>query len=103
MTDELRPSLSALATKCRTIAGIYAGSFWRHYKSGDIYEVTGATIREADGIPMISYKPVSKTDEDTTGLVISRPASEWEEYIIPDDGSAIHPRFSRVHKVESYA
>lgn len=65
------------------------GSYWRHIESGDVYEVTGHSIREDDGEPLISYQrwqdsPIMRVvgRADITDIVFSRPLSEWKERFV---------------------
>ena len=94
-----------------------AGAFWRHSKSGDVYEVTGHSARESDGAIEIIYKPARHSDAyvlqyvdgtaicSETGdqvyahLSFHRPIGEWEE-LVDEPVSLSHgrARYTPVHK-----
>jgi hypothetical protein len=102
---EDRPSLTSLAARCRHFTGTFGGTYWRHQKSGGLYQITHASIRECDGTPEFNYVPIAEpemrdglvlhrvTDERLDGLSFHRPVSEWLEVT---DGPDPKPRFIRV-------
>ena len=120
-----RPTLSQLAARCRIASmEIPAGSFWKHYKSDDVYEVIGMSIREADGDVEVLYRPAPRLEEDRYGgleryyinepdlsfLSLHRPVSEWQEFVtveLPNSTDLNNTleieRFRRVRRVEVYA
>ena len=115
-----RPTLSRLAASLRIAAmEVPVGSFWAHYKEGDVYEVTDLSIEESSGEIKVVYRPApvleearyeglvnySANDDDLTGLSFTRPFSDWFEQVRPKEGAdwAVLPRFARVHRIQVYA
>lgn len=108
-----RPSLQQLANRIASVAHRFpAGEHYRHQSSGDVYQIVGHTIRESDGEPQISYRPV-KFDGDrwnTIGnaplstLAFNRAASEWDENVEWFDGEKKRGghRFIHVRKQETW-
>lgn len=110
-----RPSLKQLAfRKYEASRAVPKGSFWRHQASGDVYQITGHTIRESDGVAMISYRPVAYDgvqepcgygERPAAEVKFSRPLSEWSEHVILStgtEGTLGGPRFKQVVKTERW-
>jgi ABC-type taurine transport system ATPase subunit len=70
-----RASLVELSLKL-AIARQRVGSIWRH-KSGDLYQITAATIQESTGDVSYDYRPLTGEGADLD-VVFNRPAWEWE-------------------------
>lgn len=109
-----RPTLSQLSYRQRMAAHVvHLGSFWLHQATGKVYEVTGHHIREADGEPMVEYRPTMCDDlpekigfgeESITRLRFSRPAIDFFEQVMftGDDGEETGPRFVEVRRSEEW-
>ena len=117
-----RPPLHTLNSKLRVISrAVPEGSFWRHQKSGTVYEVVTLAISESTGDCKVVYRPASAPSdlvlttalgreydvgtgrEVYSHLVFERPLSEWEE-LVDIDGDLIEhqPRFKRVERATIY-
>lgn len=109
MSDS-KASLSQLATRCRVLRGSYEGTFWKHYASGDIYEIIGVQIDEENLEPRFQYRPVLEVErihglerhyigqERVDGLEWSRRMSVWLSEASPGV-----PRYVQVQPVVTYA
>ncbi len=78
------PTLSQLYDRlCAARNTLPVGSVIRHYREGGLYEVTDHTIREFDGLPVVTYQagPVK----------FSRPVFEIFELV--DHEGSIRNRF----------
>jgi hypothetical protein len=67
---------------------LYAGTLWRHVKSGRIYRIEKWVMIEREMVTAIEYSPYPGTP---FGLNWVRPLSEWEEEVTDEKGT--HPRF----------
>lgn len=71
-------------------AMVAPGTRWRHWRTGEIYVVTGFTVDEKTNRLRVSYRPLL----DFAGVPWSRPFVEWFEKA----DAATSPRFSPVPK-----
>lgn len=108
-----RPTLQYLANSLAHARHLFpVGEFYRHQSSGDVYEITGHSIRESDGQPQIEYRPikydglerVSLGQSPLSEIKFSRPETEWDEIVEWDDAGTPRggQRFIRVRKQESW-
>jgi hypothetical protein len=80
--DELHRRLAACPAALK--------DYWRHYKTGEYYLVTGRCISEATQEPMVLYDSAYADDPVT----FCRPLAEWEA-MVELDGKLV-PRFTKV-------
>jgi hypothetical protein len=66
------------------------GSFFRHYKTGDVYKVLGSAISEATQEPQVIYRPRG----NASGVSFVRPLKEWDEPLAHEGRAVI--RFERI-------
>lgn len=102
------------------------GSCWRHYKNGDVYEITGFTFSEASNDLKVVYRPLvtelvgdislglelvtlgQLTERDLDGLQFDRPPHEFHEKIVIECPADITEpaktvnRFTRVRRADCY-
>lgn len=111
-----RPTLFELAQSQAEAALHYPiGSYIRHQKGDNIYEVMFYSTREADGEILMTFRPIAydnhlrttrmgQLEADERDCLITRPLSEISERVDigRDGGVQIVPRFVRAAKVETW-
>ena len=113
------PSLLQLAARCRIAAvKLPIGSCWKHYRDGDIYEITGFTVDEASNQIKVVYRPIpthfqqdrdgytlyqlGEVSGDLDMLQFDRPHTEFFDMVEAASAPALVQRYERVRRSDCY-